>query len=539
MVPPGNDRSNELSREDKEMSEGKGMAAASRRGFIKGTAAGMGSLTLISLGTGKVQAAPLPPKWDREVNILIAGAGVAGCSAAIAASDAGEKSLLVLEKMPYPGGAGLLSSGTVMAAGTDMQKAKGIQDSNDLWYRDAMATAANGIDPKLARKLIDNALDTYHILRSAGLSWSNVDPLPGYTVDRCYREANGGAKLMKAVTGEVRKRKVPILLETRATKIFIDTSGQAYPQGAVVGVECVGEKGKVTNIKVKKAVAICTGDFAASSAYIESHFPELKGAIFVGHPGNTGDGIRMAQKLGADVRGFSPEGHPHCVETSPGKPILWCRYDLLARSGLILVNKEGKRFCDEIEKGHYTPLLPEVQKQGNNFACVFDETIAKKILEDQRLATNFRGQQELFVKGLQGEGTLIKKAATLEELAQKLGIDAEGLKKSIAAYNEAAAEGTDPEFRKDAKYAVPIQAPAYYGWKGMVGIVMTMGGLRIDEESRVLDADLQPIGRLYAAGHTTGGYTNSVGYRSGWHLTNALTFGRIAGKNMAAEKAWA
>jgi predicted oxidoreductase len=83
---------------------------------------------------------------------------------------------------------------------------------------------------------------------------------------------------------------------------------------------------------------------------------------------------------------------------------------------------------------------------------------------------------------------------------------------------------------------VPIASGPFYGWKGLVGIVMTMGGLRIDEEARVLDSDRKPIPRLYAAGHTTGGYTNSVGYRSGWHLTNALTFGRIAGRNMAAEK---
>lgn len=509
-----------------------------RRGFIKGTATGVGALTFLGIGSNQLHAAPPPPKWDREVNVLIAGGGVAGCAAAIAASDAGEKSILVLEKMPYAGGAGLLSSGTVMAAGTDMQKAKGIKDSNDLWYKDTMTTSANGVDAKLARRLIDNALDTYHFLQNAGLKWSNVDPLPGYSSDRCYREANGGAKLMKAMIGEVKKRNVPILLETKATKIYVDNCGQAYPQGEVVGVECVGEKGKVMNIKVKKAFAICTGDFAANATYIESHFPQLKGSTFVGHPGNTGDGIRMAQKLGADITGYSPEGHPHCVEVAPGKPILWCRYDLLARSGLILVNKAGKRFCNEIEKGHYTPLLPEVQSQGNNFVCVFDENIAGKIQKDPRLATNFRGRQDLFINGLKGEGTLIKKAATLDELARKLGIDADGLKKTIAAYNEAATKGADPEYRKEGKYMIPISSAPFYGWRGMVGIVMTMGGLRIDEESRVLDADLKPIARLYAAGHTTGGYTNSVGYRSGWHLTNALTFGRIAGKNMVATKPW-
>jgi fumarate reductase flavoprotein subunit len=521
------------------MSQDRSSNGITRRGFIKGTAAGVGAVTFLGVGSRPLQAAPPPPKWEQEVNILIAGAGVAGCAAAIAAKDAGETSILVLEKMPYPGGAGSLSSGTVLAAGTPLQKEKGIKDSPELWYKDVMATSANGINQKLAKKLVDSALDTYNFLYNAGLRWSIIDPLPGYSADRCYREANGGAKLMKAMVGEVKKRGIKIQLETRVTKLFVDSCSRSFPQGEVVGVECVGEKGKVMNIKVKKAVAICTGDFSANAEYIESHFPELKGSTFVGHPGNTGDGIKMAQKLGADITGYSPEGHPHCVEVAPGKAILWCRYDLLSRDGMILVNRDGKRFCEEIEKGHYTPLLPEVQKQGNVFSCVFDEAIAKKIMANSRFATNFRGQQELFAKGLKGEGTLVKKAATLEELAQKLGVSTEGLKKTVAAYNQAVDKGTDPEFRRDPKYLAKIDTPPFYGWKGMVGIVMTMGGLRTDEEARIIDADLKPIPRLYGAGHTTGGYTNSAGYRSGWHLTNALTFGRVAGKNMAATKPWA
>ena len=139
------------------MSENREKTFISRRGFIKGTAAGVGSLALVHLGGREVQAAPPPKKWDREVNVLIIGCGVAGCAAAIAASDAGEKSVLVLEKMPYPGGAGLLSSGTVMAAGTDLQKAAGIQDSNELYWKHGhpKQASAKAMDVAAARKLWD------------------------------------------------------------------------------------------------------------------------------------------------------------------------------------------------------------------------------------------------------------------------------------------------------------------------------------------------------------------------------------------------
>ena len=515
-------------------------AVISRRGFIKVTAAGAGALALPHLGIKELQAARPPQKWDREVNVLIAGGGVAGTAAAIAANDAGETSILVLEKMPIAGGSGNFSSGTILAAGTILQKEKGIEDTPELWFKEAMLTAENGVDAKLTKTLIDHAREVFDFLYKAGMRWSFVDALPGYSANRGYREANGGAKLMKVVLAEIEKRpNIKMLMGTRVTRLFMDTCGGASPQGEVVGVECVNEQGQTMNIKAKKAVALCTGDFSANPAYIESHFPALRNTKSVGNPGNTGDGIRMAQRLGADVTGYTPQGHPHCVETAPNKAILWCRYEFLAEDGLILVNGDGKRFCNEPEKGYYVPLLPEVQKQDGKFACVFDATAAGKIAASPRFATTFRGHTELFTKGLAGDGYVIKKAGSLDELASMIGVNAAGLTQTVAAYNEAAAKGNDPQFRRNPKFLIPINTPPFYGWRGVVGVSTTRGGLRMDPGARILDVDLKPIPRLYGAGGTVGGYTNEAGYRSGWHLTNALTFGRVAGKNMAAEKPWA
>jgi fumarate reductase flavoprotein subunit len=521
------------------MKRGEKDGKMSRRSFIKGTAAGLGALSLMKIGVKDVQAAPPPMKWDREVNILILGAGAAGCMAAITAKDAGESDILIVEKWAYPGGAAALSSGTILAAGTVLQKDKGISDSKERWFDDIMKLAKGGVNPEIVKVITDNALDIFNFLYDAGMRWSNIDPLPGYTADRCYREASGGAKLMRVVLGEVKKRNVEILLETRATKLYVDSCGGAYPQGEVLGAECVGEDGKVLNIKARKGVLIATGDFSSDPKYIESHFPQMKGVFSVGHPGNTGDGIKLAQKLGADITGYFPYGSPHCVEISPGKALLWCRYDLLSRNGLILVNKAGKRFCDEVTKGHYTPLLPEVQSQEDGFfACMFDEAIANNIKADERFKTNFRGHEKLFIDGLKGDGFVIKKANTIPELAKKLGINPDGLAKTIAAYNEGVSKKKD-EFNRDPKFLVRIGTPPFYGWKGAVGIAETRGGLRMDARARVLDPYLKPIPRLYVAGHAVGGYTNETSYRSGWHLTNALVYGRIAIKEMLAAEPWA
>ena len=111
------------------MSTDQDDTVVSRRGFIKVTAAGAGALALPHVGIKDLQAAPPPQKWDREVNVLIAGGGVSGTAAAIAANDAGETSILILEKMPIAGGSGNYSSGTILAAGTMWRKEKQIQDS--------------------------------------------------------------------------------------------------------------------------------------------------------------------------------------------------------------------------------------------------------------------------------------------------------------------------------------------------------------------------------------------------------------------------
>mgnify|MGYP001563850997 FL=1 len=158
------------SRERKrKMSKDAEDTVVSRRGFIKVAAAGAGALALPGVGIKELQAAPPPQKWDREVNVLIAGAGVSGTAAAIAANDAGETSLLVLEKMSHAGGSGVFSSGTILAAGTSLQKDKGIQDSPELWYEEAMRTAENGVDAKLTKTLIDNAREVFDFLYKAGM----------------------------------------------------------------------------------------------------------------------------------------------------------------------------------------------------------------------------------------------------------------------------------------------------------------------------------------------------------------------------------
>ena len=135
---------------------------ATRRQFIKGTAAGVGALAMMGGVSKNSHASPPPRKWDREVNVLVAGAGVSGTAAAIAAYDSGETEILLLEKTTIAGGSGRFASGTILAAGTPMQKEMNIHDSPELWFREAMDTAENGVDPQVTKKLIDNSVEAYN-----------------------------------------------------------------------------------------------------------------------------------------------------------------------------------------------------------------------------------------------------------------------------------------------------------------------------------------------------------------------------------------
>lgn len=511
-----------------------GVNGVTRRDFVKGAAVGgiaglvVGTGGTVLLAPGKDSGAKLP-KWDKEADVIIAGAGLAGMSAAIAAADAGA-SVLVLEKMSFTGGAGALCSGTILAAGTRMQEEKGLVDSPDIWYQDIMATSGGGIDPEVARAIVDNALDAYNLLVEGGMKWSSVDPLPGYTVDRCYRQAGGGKLLVQALSSQVAKRQgITTLLDTKITKIHSDGE-------QVVGVEIEESDGKKADYGAKKAVILCTGDYSANLLYMEKHFPELKGAAFCGHAGDTGDGIVLGQQVGADKTGYFQQGHPHCVEVEPGKAIVWCRYDLLSRNGLILVNRDGLRFCDEVTKGHYTPLLPEVFRQPDRvFAAVIDSEVAANIQADERFSTNFRGWEDMFLEGLAGQGNIVKQGATPEELAEKLGVDPAGLKKAIEDYNKGVDEKNDA-FGRPEEFLVKLETPPFYGWRGTIGVATSMGGLRFDGQARILTPTFEPIPRLYGAGSNCGGYSNAEGYRSGLHVANALVFGLIAGRNAAAEE---
>jgi fumarate reductase flavoprotein subunit len=272
-------------------------------------------------------------------------------------------------------------------------------------------------------------------------------------------------------------------------------------------------------------------------AFINKHFPEYKNVLNYGHPGNTADGILMGQMLGGDLLHVYPRANPYIIKQSEsqGDYVRWAPF---IGYGAIIVNSKAKRFIDESKKGHYVPLLPEVlQQPGETCFWIADENVWKTTFAKKIAPAWLKYGFPLEGGIIQGylDKDMIKKAGSIEELAGKLGLNPQALQATINAYNTSVASGKDTEFGRD-KGLVKIEQGPFYGWQTFVGFGTTYGGLRIDVTGHVVDAFGKPIPRLYAAGETTSTLWHPSGYISGTGTLRAFVFGRISGRNAAAEK---
>lgn len=438
-------------------------------------------------------------------DVVVVGSGGAGLSAALAASQAGAK-VAVFEKMGVIGGNTLRATGGLNAAGTPVQKAKGIVDSPDLFFADTMKGGYNKNDPALVRNLAEKSAETWAWLTSLGGDFSDVGRLAGASVDRAHRPSGGGKvgpEIVKTLRNQVLNvADVPVFLDAKVLDIVKDE------KGAAVGIVVADGDRKVT-VKAK-AVVDAAGGFAANNEMVSSYQPSLKGFATTNHPGATGDGMLMAERAGAlliDMKEI--QTHP---TYAPG-------YDMITEAvrgnGAILANREGARFINELATRDVVSAAV-LQQKGKTAFLVFDSSIRKSLsaIED-------------YVKmGCVVEG------ATLAELAGKAGMDAAGLEKSVAAYNGYVAAKADPDFKR-ADMPRSLSVGPYFAIEITPAVHHTMGGVKINVKTEVLKADGSKIDGLYAAGEVTGGVHG--GNRLGGNaLADITTYGRIAGTEAAA-----
>ena len=442
---------------------------------------------------------------ELDADIVIVGAGGAGMTAAIKATEAGKQVLLV-EKMPYAGGNTTRATGGMNAAETHYQKEQGIDDTVEQYVKDTMEGGHNLNDPALVQALAEGSAPAIDWLDSIGAQLPKIAFTGGSTNPRAHAPEDGsavGIYLVSAFKKQLEEKNIPVLYNTTVTEIIMK-------DGRAVGVKADSETADYT-INAK-AVILATGGFGGNEQMIVENNPALAGYVSTNAPGATGDGIKMAQAVGADVVDMDQiQLHP-TVEQRTRMLIT----EAVRGNGAILVNKEGKRFVNEMETRDFVSAAEIKQTDG----CAY-------VIFDQNLRDNVAAVEKYFGIGIVTEG------ATIEDLAGEIGLDPAVLSKTLADWNKAVANQKDPEFGRTTAMDADLSTAPYYAILIAPGIHHTMGGLKIDVNGEVLNTKGKAIPGLFAAGEVTGGVHG--GNRLGGNaVADVVVFGTAAAESACA-----
>jgi fumarate reductase flavoprotein subunit len=489
-------------------SDEKKREGLTRRDFVKGaTAAGaVGALVVssacASLSPSKVESMPsLPPKWDKEADVLVVGAGGAGLAAAAEAAGKGAK-VILMEKFPVVGGDTLRAGGLLLTAGTGLQKKAGIDYPVERYWEEQ--SSRDGImrkyDPDVMKAVVMKGPETIEMLLRWGVKIMpprKQTPLFHYVLPP-YNLTG----LINPMYEQARKLGVEVLLETSAQRLYTDRSGR------VVGLEGRSKGGGMVNIKAK-AVILATGHYTFNDQMVKrysrfalpaEHYNDLP-------PGSAaGDGILMGKAVGSALEdmcaGCTLKFQPPVISL------------FLITDPVMMVTAQGKRFFNE--DGGYDPGCRAMLKKKIPVSYfIFDNKV-------------MGGAYKVSIRSGVEKGWIVQ-ADTIDGLAKASGIDPQGLKQTVEKYNTYADQKTDPEFGRRSPLFRRVDEPPYFSWKCTVCRYKTEGGLMCNIKAQVIDNKTdQPIPGLYAAGVTSGSVSANI--------LACISHGLIAGENAAAEK---
>ena len=487
-------------------------------------------------------------------DIVIVGAGGAGMTAALTAAEKGAD-VIILESQAAVGGNSVRATGGMNAADTPAQdenkfgESAGVEktlktarttyadnvtitklaeevekqwadyqanpvgyfDSDELMELDTMIGGKGINNPELVEELADESADGVEWLKKYGIDLTSVGSFGGASVKRIHRPVNAEGKTIAVGSYMIpllekaceENDKISIQLETTATTILTDENGKA------VGVKAVGATGNEVTVNAK-AVILATGGFGANLDMVAELVPALKGFMTTNAAGAQGQGIEMAQALGAATVDMDQiQIHP-TVQFDTAALIT----EGLRGDGAVLINADGKRFIDEVGTRDVVSAA-EIAQPGSYSYLVVDQAMLDK---------------SSVIAGYVKRGFVFQ-GNTYEELAEALGVDAATFAETMNTWNTYVEAKNDPDFGRTS-FAQPLNTAPYYAIKVTAGVHHTMGGLVINTDTEVLKADGTAIAGLYAAGEVTGG-VHGANRLGGNAVADFVVFGRIAGEEAA------
>ena len=484
-----------------------------------------------------------------DADVVVVGAGGAGMTAAITAAGEG-KSVVILESQSMVGGNSVRATGGMNAGKTVYQdenefgESAGVEktlktaaekyadnetitalaktvseqwaayqanptgyfDSVELMELDTMIGGKGINDPELVETLCANSADAIDWLDEHGITLHNVSSFGGASVKRIHRPVNAegktvsvGSYMIPLLQENCEKAGVKMMLDTTATEILTDANG------AAVGVKATGASGETVTVNAK-AVVLATGGFGANLDMVVKYKPELKGFMTTNAPGIQGQGIEMAQAIGAATVDMDQiQIHP-TVEANTAALIT----EGLRGDGAVLINEEGKRFIDEVGTRDVVSAA-EIAQTGSYSWLVVDQAMA---------------DASSVIQGYIKKGYTVT-GATYEELGKAMGVDAAAFAETMEKWNGYVEAKNDPDFGRTS-FANPLNTAPYYAVKVTAGVHHTMGGLKINANTEVLNEKGEVIPGLFAAGEVTGG-VHGANRLGGNAVADFTVFGRIAG----------
>ena len=530
---------------------------ASRRNFLKTSALGVGATVVASTaGVAAIVepardeqkgihpgARPIPPvsapaKWTHETDVVVVGGGGSGLAAAVSAAEHGAK-VIVLEKEAFCGGGASLSFIYFVPHQITSEKPDAAIAA---LFQGRLAATPKTLDSGIIREITAEGPNVIRWMEEMGARFSEVPaancPLEmGYVaIDPEHPEEgwerwhpHNGRGFTETLEKRARDLGVKIFKESPATNLVVE-------KGRVIGV--VGTDLDKNPIAIRaKVVGLTAGGFCSNEDMIKTYCaPE----IFTGTrpwsvPAAQGQGIRMAQGAGAATIGMADlETWDGGVEREYGTFKIYTAANQLSRQKSLQVNLNAERYKDEslLSGLLFTYQAAQVINQHKHTSItIFDSNCITKediIAKFQPILCEYpvKWWDEQFEKYV--DKGLIVKAETLEELAQKIGLDAVALSATVKRYNEMSDKGFDEDFFKPAQFLQPIRKAPFYAVKAVgASRAASWGGLALDRKFRVLNESArQPIPGLYAAGENG---------TTGVSIAFSIPGGRLMGKHAAAE----
>lgn len=490
-----------------------------------------GIITLMAVLCLVIMTAGTAPAEAVEADVVVVGAGAAGLSAAVAAAEGGAK-VVVLEKMPAVGGTTNFAEG-VFAVESRLQREKNINYSRDEAFKYLMEYTHWRANARLARAFIDKSADTINWLEENGVQFKEpAANYPGGLMTWHIVDGRGKA-LAQALYESAKEKGVTVMLRTAGRKLIQDDAGR------ITGIITKGSGGKGKEVQINtKAVVIATGGYINNKEMLDKYTTFGRDIVPVGNAQKMGEGIQMAWAAGADefgtdvlqlyrpgIPGEGPESH---LNAPARQPYLW-------------VNKLGDRFCDETVIFSWPYAGNALANQpGRVMYVIIDEDTKQYLIEEGidvgvgvmvPVATKLTNLESDIERGV--EKGFVFVASSVKELAGKIGADPKRLQATIDEYNRMADQRQDTLFAKNPKYIRPVRTSKFYAFKAVPFALGTLGGIKINHKTEVLNKAQEAIPGLYAAGNDAGGmYGDSYDVvLSGSTLGFAVNSGRIAGEN--------